>query len=438
MEIQISNSFYINRMELIIIVILVLLNGVFAMSEISLVSSRKFKLENAAKKGSKGAKAALSLTEKPAKFLSTVQIGITLIGILLGVYSGEALSGHVSALLSKISFLAPYAAQISGPIVVVFITYISIVFGELFPKQLGMTFPEKTAVAISQPMQILSVITSPFVWLLTKTNELLLTIFGIKKTIDSRVSEEEIKSIVKESAEGGEIEDIEHDIVERVFELGDTKANSLFTYRNQLMVFDLKDSYQEVIEKIKEEPHSAYPVTEDGNLDKIVGVVLMKDVFLQASAENFDLQNYMRKPVFVTEHTTAYRILEAFKKQKIHYGIVIDEYGNTQGMLTMDDVMDALLGDMSEEDDYDEFRITQRSEDSWLVDGQFSLKTFSKEFPIDIPEEVLYNIQTVAGFILNQSSELPDVGDSIEFDNFVFEIIDKDGQRIDKILLTKR
>lgn len=424
-------------MELIIIVILVLLNGVFAMSEISLVSSRKFKLENAAKKGSKGAKAALSLTEKPARFLSTVQIGITLIGILLGVYSGEALSGHVSALLSKISFLAPYAAQISGPIVVVFITYISIVFGELFPKQLGMTFPEKTAVIISQPMRLLSLITSPFVWLLTKTNEFLLTIFGIKKTIDSRVSEEEIKSIVKESAEGGEIEDIEHDIVERVFELGDTKANSLFTYRNQLLVFDLEDTYEEVIAKIKEEPHSAYPVTEDGNLDKIVGIVLMKDIFLHASMENFNLQNYMKKPVFVTEHTTAYRILESFKKQKIHYGIVIDEYGNTQGMLTMDDVMDALLGDMSE-DDYDEFRITQRSEDSWLVDGQFSLKTFSKEFPIDIPEEVLNNIQTVAGFILNQSPELPDVGDSIEFDNFVFEIIDKDGQRIDKILLTKR
>lgn len=206
-------------MEILIIVALVLLNGIFSMSEMSLVSSRKFKLENAKKKGSSGAKTAIELSENPTKFLSTVQIGITLIGILLGVYSGENLTNNVSEYLMQFEIIKPYSHNIATGIIVIFVTYLSIVLGELLPKRLGMTFPEPIAIVLAKPMKILSMITSPFVWLLTTTNDILLKIMGIRKTTDSKISEEEIKSIIKESAEGGEIQDIEHNIVERVFEL---------------------------------------------------------------------------------------------------------------------------------------------------------------------------------------------------------------------------
>ncbi len=426
-------------MELIIIFALVLLNGVFAMSEMSLVSSRKFKLENAKKKGSAGAKAALDLSENPSRFLSTVQIGITLIGIVLGFYSGDALTNDFAALISKVEFLQPYAKQIAGPAIVVFITYLSIVLGELFPKQLGMTFPEKISIFVAPTMKLISKITSPFVWLLTFSNEILLKIFGIKKNVDSSVSEEELKAIIRDSAEGGEIEDIEQDIVERVFELGDTKASNLFTYKNQVVFFDIADSQQTIIDKIRDEQHSAYPVTEDNNLDKILGVVLLKDLFLLAGQENFDLKKVLKAPVYVTENMPAFKVLENFRSHRMHYGIVIDEYGNTQGMITMDDVMDALVGDMSEEgqEDY-EYKIVQRADGSWLIDGQYSLKSFVKDFDLEVDEDIHKSVQTVAGFILNESNQLPEVGDTIVFGNFAFEIIDKDGQRIDKILVTKK
>ena len=426
-------------MELIIIFALVLLNGVFAMSEMSLVSSRKFKLENAKKKGSAGAKAALDLSENPSRFLSTVQIGITLIGIVLGFYSGDALTNDFAALISKVEFLQPYAKQIAGPAIVVFITYLSIVLGELFPKQLGMTFPEKISIFVAPTMKLISKITSPFVWLLTFSNEILLKIFGIKKNVDSSVSEEELKAIIRDSAEGGEIEDIEQDIVERVFELGDTKASNLFTYKNQVVFFDIADSQQTIIDKIRDEQHSAYPVTEDNNLDKILGVVLLKDLFLLAGQENFDLKKVLKAPVYVTENMPAFKVLENFRSHRMHYGIVIDEYGNTQGMITMDDVMDALVGDMSEEgqEDY-EYKIVQRADGSWLIDGQYSLKSFVKDFDLEVAEDIHKSVQTVAGFILNESNQLPEVGDTIVFGNFAFEIIDKDGQRIDKILVTKK
>ena len=424
-------------MEILIIFALVLLNGIFAMSELSLVSSRKYKLEKASKNGNKGAKKAIELSENPSKFLSTVQIGITLIGIILGFYSGDALSNDFAAFISKIYFLEPYANQIAGPVIVIFITYLSIVLGELFPKQLGMIFPEKIAVKISRPMDILSKITSPFVWLLSATNSLLMKIFGIKKLSDNQVSEEEIKAIIKESAEVGEIEDIEHDIVKRVFELGDTKAAHLFTYRNQIHYLKIQDSKEEILKIINENPHSIYPLVEENNLDKIKGVVTLKDIFGLLDEPNFEIKKIVKTPVYLTENTSAYKILESFRQKKIHFGIVVDEYGSTEGIITMDDLMDALVGDMSDEMT-EEISIQQRDENSWLVDGQVSLKHFMKEIPIEIDEIIAENILTIAGFVIHENKGLPKVGDRIKFDNFEFEILDKDGQRIDKILVKKR
>lgn len=423
-------------MELLIIIALVLLNGIFSMSEMSLVSARKFKLENAKKKGSEGAKTALELSENPTKFLSTVQIGITLIGILLGVYSGENLTNDVAAFLAKSELIRPYAHSMAVGTVVVFVTYLSIVLGELFPKRLGMTFPEPIAILLAKPMKLLSIITSPFVWLLSFSNDLLIRMLGIKKTTESKVSEEEIKSIIKESAEGGEIQDIEQNIVERVFELGDRKVNSLLTHRSDLVVFDALDDWETIRLKINTEKHSAYPVSRNNNLDDIAGIVLLKDLFSGNVNEDFDIMRFVKQPLFLNENTFAYRVLELFKREKMHYAIVVDEFGSTQGMVTMDDMIDALVGDSTEMDQF-EYQIVQRNETSWLVDGQYPMIDFIKYFNIEIDEDLESHYTTVAGLMIHLNGALPMIGERIFVDGYELEVVDKDNQRIDKIMVTK-
>ena len=423
-------------MELVIIIGLVILNGIFAMSELALVSSKKYKLESAKKRGHSGAKTAIDLSENPTKFLSTVQIGITLIGILLGVYSGEKLTNDVKEMLIQIPVLAPYAENLAVLVIVVFITYLSIVLGELFPKRLGMTFPEPIIMVMAKPMQILAKITSPFVWVLTISNNLLQHLFGIKKISESKVSEEEIKSIIKESAEGGEIQDIEQNIVERVFELGDRKVNTLYTHRTDIVYFDENDTWDMIREKINTEKHSAYPVCKDKNLDHVIGILLLKDLFSGNLDRDFSILQYAKEPLFLKENMYAYNVLELFKREKMHYGIVIDEYGTTQGIVTMDDVVDALIGDVTEMDQ-DEYKIIVRDENSWLVDGQFSAIDFVRYFSLYLDEETREEYTTVAGLIIFMSNTLPDVGYKITIGEYTLEVVDKDGQRIDKILITK-
>jgi putative hemolysin len=423
-------------MEILIIIALVLLNGVFAMSELSLVSSRKFKLESAKKKGSSGAKAALELSDNPSKFLSTVQIGITLIGILLGVYSGENLTTDVTDFLMQYEILKPYAKNIAVGVIVLCITYLSIVLGELFPKRLGMTFPEPIAIIMAKPMKMLSMITSPFVWVLTTSNDFLLTIFGIKKSTESKVSEEEIKAIIKESAEGGEIQDIEQDIVERVFELGDRNVNSLYTHSSDIVYLDTKDTWDEIKAKINQEKHSAYPVVKNNDLDEILGIVLLKDLFYPTTDEAFDITSYLKKPVYINEDTSAFKVLELFKAEKMHYGIVIDEYGTTIGIVTMDDVLDALIGDATEIDQ-DEYQILQRNENSWLIDGQYPIVPFLRYFDLNVDEFYQGKFSTTAGLVMNRSTRIPEIGDKIIIADLELEVIDKDGQRIDKIMVSR-
>ena len=423
-------------MELLIIIFLVLLNGVFSMSEMSLVSSKKFKLENAGKKGSAGAKKALELSEHPTKFLSTVQIGITLIGILLGVYSGENLTTDFQNFLSSFPVLEPYSKTLATAGIVIFITYLSILLGELLPKRIAMTHPERIITMVAKPMDILSKITSPFVWLLSTSNNLLLKLMGIKSSSDSIITEEEIKSIVKESAQEGEIEEIEHNIVERVFELGDRKINTLLTHRTAMTFFTTEDSLEEIFTKIRDDKHTAYPVTKGNNLDDIIGIVMLKDLFPIEDSENFDLNKYLKQPVFLNENYYAYKVLELFKKQKNHYGIVIDEYGNTVGMVTLDDLLDALVGDTNTEDNFD-YRISERNENSWLADGQVPIVEFLKYFDLDFEFDNRDNYTTLVGFFLNEHHGTTQVGDKIKIENLELEIIDKDGQRVDKILITR-
>jgi putative hemolysin len=377
----------------------------------------------------------LELSENPTRFLSTVQIGITLIGILLGMYSGEALTKGFETFLLKIPYIQIYAHNLAVGGVLLFTTYLSIVLGELFPKRLGLTFPEPIAMSLARPMQLLSIATAPFVWLLTTTNSLLLKLLGIKSTIESKVSEEEIKSIIKDSAEGGEIQEIEQDLVERVFEMGDRKVKSLMTHRNELVYFNEGDTLENIRTQIAAEKHSAYPVCQEDDLDSIVGIVLLKDLFTPRIEDAFSLKDYLRKPIFVNNHASGYRLLETFKKEKMHYAIVVDEFGSTKGMVTLDDLVDALVGDVSIADEYE---ITQRAKNSWLIDGQYPILEFLKYFNLQQDRYMSHEYMTVAGLFISKYKGLPIVGNKVQLENYELEVIDKDGQRIDKILITRQ
>ncbi|QNL48404.1 HlyC/CorC family transporter [Olivibacter sp. SDN3] len=421
-------------MEIIIIVILILLNGVFSMSEIALVSSKKFKLEVVSKKGDRGAERALYLAKNPNTFLSTVQIGITLIGILTGIYSGKSLTAILGRFLAEWDVIAAYADSLAVLLVVIAITYLTIVFGELIPKRFGLYFSEKIASSIALPMTIISKISLPLIWILTKTSDVFFKLFGIKDYQEQAVSEEEINAIIRESTKGGEVQPIEQLIVERVFALGDRRAAELMTHRIDLKWFDVNDDLKDVKEKIKQNTHSFYPVC-DRSLDNILGVVSVKELFLQyLDGATFDLKKFVHKPLYVSEYTAAYRVLERLRSSKRRYAMVLDEYGDLQGLITISDVVDELIGNHVKA--YDDYKIVQRSSDSWLADGQLPFFEFIEYFNLDDVQETA-GFTTLGGLILDQLNHIPVVTDRVKWKGFNLEVIDMNGMRIDKILITR-
>lgn len=422
-------------MEVLIIFLLILLNGVFSMSEIALVSSRRFKLESAAKRGDAGAKRAMELADKPNTFLSTVQIGITLIGILTGIFSGETLTDNLKNQILKADFLAPYAESLSVALIVIFITYLSLVFGELIPKRIGLSFPETISAAVAGPMSLISKIAKPFIWILSKTNDFFLRILGIKEGGDGVVTEEEIKSIIAQSTTSGEIQEIEQEIVRRVFSLGDRKAGELMTHRSKIVWLDVKSDLETVKEKINNDPHTFYPLVEN-NLDHLKGIISIKDLFPKAfSDHSFSLTNYAKKALYVHEHNPVYRVLEQFKSSGVHIAVVVDEYGAFQGVVTLNDIFDSLVGDIIE-DSTGELQIVQRDNRSWLADGQlpyFELVEYFNIPEVDEPE----GFNTLAGLILQLLNHIPEAGEKTEWKGFELEVVDMDERRIDKVLIKR-
>lgn len=405
------------------------------MSEIALVSSRKFKLESIAKNGNTNAKHALDLANNPNRFLSTIQIGITLIGILVGIFSGEKITDSLTQIISYIDILSPYAHSISIIIVVIIVTFFSIVLGELLPKRIGLLFPEKISIFMAKPMYHLSKISTPFIWLLSITNEFLLKLFGIKSDSKHSVTEEEIRAIIQEGALGGEVQEIEQDIIERVFGLGDRRVVELMTHRKDMIWLDVNDTLAIIQKKIALEPHSVYPVA-DGKLDKLLGVVSAKEMFSALGRIEFSLASYIKKPLVVHENIPAYRLLEKFRRARWHSALVVDEYGALQGVVSMDDVVDALLGDVSEYNQQ-EYKIIKRDDGTWLADGQYPYFELLHYFDIT-KDDSDREFNTIAGLILQQVGGIPSVGDKIDWDNFMFEIVDMDGSRIDKVLIFKK
>lgn len=419
-------------MEIIILLVLIFINGLFVMSEIALVSARKARLETQAEKGDTRAARALELSNNPEIFLSAAQIGITLIAILTGVYSGERFSKNFQPVVEKIAVLKPYAAAISTTIIVIIVTFLSIIFGELIPKRIGLLQAERIAKLVARPMNIFARITHPIVWLLNKVSNLFFFVFNIKKQKDDAVTEEEIRTMITEGTEAGTIDETEQVIINRVFHLGDRSITSLMTHRSDIVWFNLDDSEEKIKEKITAEPHSVYPICHD-TIDEIKGVVSIKDLYV--SPDNTLFKDIMKPALFVPENNSPFQVMEKFKQSQIHSCFIVDEYGSILGMVTLNDILEAIIGEIPQPDVQD-YEVKEREDGSFLVDAQIPFYDFLSKFEkTEWMNEGEQTFDTLAGFILHTLERIPKTGDKFEWKGFNIEIIDMDGHRIDKVLV---
>ena len=402
-------------MEILVILLLILLNGLFAMSEIALISARRSNLEMQARQGSAGARQALKLAKDPDRFLSTVQIGITLIGILTGIYSGDTLAAKFGGELARLGIPLRTATVTAQVTIVIAVTYLTIIFGELVPKRIGMNAAERAAKIVARPMRLLSVAAS-------------------LQRAESKVTEAEIRSIIQEGAEDGEVQAVEQQIMGRVFSLGDRTVESIMTHRSELAWIDAAASAAQIRETVARAPHNRYPVGE-GSLDKLLGVVCLKDLFLHLGDEEFDLRRLVAPAKFFHEGFEVYNALEQLRTEQLGYGIICDEFGVTRGIITLRDIFEALVGELP--DPREEPDIVRREDGSCLVDGQCPFYDFLDWFGLEnaLPCNA-YN--TVSGLILDQLAHIPITGEKLEWNGFTFEIVDMDGARIDKILVSQK
>lgn len=417
--------------EILIILFLILLNGIFAMSEIAVISARKSNLQTDANKGSKSARRALSLSENPDKFLSSVQVGITLIGILTGMVSGNRIADSFGHILEGLGMKTTVAFGLAQSIIIIIVTYFSIVLGELLPKRIGLSASEKVAKFIAGPMTVIAAVTYPLVWILSKSTGFLAKIFGIKSQ-ESKITEDEIKSIIQESTNEGEVLPIEKDLVESVFALGDLNVSSIMTLRNDITSIDMDMDEKEVRNTIENNLYEVYPVI-DGDLDHVVGILSLKDVVVNLGKETFDLKEMIREPVYFHENMSVYKVLEEMKAKSISRALICDEFGSCSGIITIKDILEALVGNI--DDELQEEDIIKREDgESWLVDGQCPLYDFLRHFDKD---DLIQDCEstTIAGLILEKYGKMPVTGICLKWEDFSFEVVDMDGPRIDKIIV---
>jgi len=422
--------------EILVIAILILLNAFLAMSELAIVSASKPLLRQKAKRGNKSAKIALELAEDSGIFLSTVQVGITLIGILAGAYGGATIAEELEVIFNEISWISPHGEAVSVAIVVTFITYFSVVIGELIPKQLAISNPERFAMMVARPMQILSYICKPIVYILDISGEFLIKILRLPAT-KNKITEDEVKAVVAEGVEHGVIEKAEHDIFNRIIMLADRDLKSIMTPRNDIALIDVNDSIDIIRKKVHESGHSRYPVAE-GSDQRVIGIVQSKKLLdMILSNDGFDVKKIITKVQFLHEKTSCLKVLEVFKTKQIHVVMVIDEYGSVEGLITASDVLEAIVGSLPANYDFkDDQLIRKRDRDSWLVDGKTPLEEIYLTIGIEDLKEVEY-FSTLSGWLVSELDEEPKESSSIERFGYKFEVVDKDGRIIDKILITK-
>lgn len=421
--------------ELFILVVLVVINGVFAMSEMAIASARKSRLQQLADEGNGGAAAALHLAEHPNRFLATVQIGITLIGIVIGFFGGARLSEPVAGFLARFEPLRPYSGPAAVFLVVVLVTYLSLVIGELVPKRLALQSPERLASLVAQPMTALSKVAAPIVHFLGVSSDFLLRLFGVRHSEDPPISEEEIQILLQEGAAAGIFNQAEHEMVEGVFELGDREVRELMTPRYRLAALDVEDSIEENYRIMAESPHHLFPVYE-GDLDQLIGMAPVKKLWAASlSGKPIDLRALAEPAMIVPESMPAIEVLERFRGRSDTAAMVVDEYGGIQGLLSLHDLMEAITGALTPSDEH-AGEIVQRADGSWLVDGALPVHELHEMFDIDaMPGEESGDYETLGGFVMSRLGRIPEVGDVAEWGGRSFEVVDMDGRRVDRVLV---
>lgn len=422
-------------LEATIIFLLIVLNGVFAMSELAIVTARPSRLHAMAAGGTRGAQAAIELAAAPNRFLSTVQIGITLIGILAGAFGGSTIARELSSFFAGVPALASFGQSLALFTVVGTITFFTVVLGELVPKRIAMTNPERIAALVAQPMTLLSRLATPLVRLLSLATEGVLRLLGIQDGQEESVSEEEIRLLVQQSAQAGVIEEMEQEMVERVFKFGDQVLQALMTPRPAITGIDIRASEQKNRAIVQDAPHTRFPVY-DGDLDNIVGIVRSKDLLSGCLSDNAFVPNtVLEAPLYLPGSMNALQALERFKESGTDIGLVLDEFGGLDGLVTLIDILEALVGDIPTAEELSQPLITRRDDGSYLVDGLLAMDEFQEAFGLEhMPGEDSY--QSLGGFVLYMLGDIPREGDAFEWNGRRFEVIDMDGNRIDKILLT--
>ena len=417
--------------EIIMIFILILVNAVLAMSEAALVASRKARLQQQASEGNKSSALAIKLIEDPNIFLSTVQIGITLIGVLAGAVGGATIAESLAATMQTVPYIGEYSTSIALGTVVISITVLTIWLGELVPKRLGLNSPEKIAQIVAGPMLFLSRVFSPFIKLMSAATNLVLRLMGVNASSEPPITEEELQMLISQGTQAGVFQEAEQEMVEGIFSLGDSRVYSLMTPRTDLVWLDITDSIEEIREKIAECPFSRFPVRQD-SLETIVGIVKSRDLLVESlSGKEIDLKTLLKPAYFIPETMFASRALELFKEKNTELLLVIDEFGGLQGLLTINDILEEIVGAM----EFEEPQATQRQDGSWLLDGMLEVDEFKELFEFTaLPHEDEY--ETLSGFVMTSLGRVPQPSDNFEWNGFRFEVMDMDGRRVDKVLVT--
>lgn len=422
--------------EIVLILVLIVANGIFSGSEIAVVSARKIRLEQLAEQGNGQARAALRLANAPNDFLSAVQIGITLIGILSGAVGGATLARRLEPVIASIPLLKAWSEGLSVAVVVGVITYLSLVIGELLPKRIALNNPEAVACAVARPMRWLARWTAPLVQLLGASTDLLLNLLGIRSSSEPDLTEEEIKALVRQGAESGVLDEAEHDMVQRVFRLGDRSIRALMTPRTEICWLDLNTTREQQLKLVTDSNHSRLPVAH-GNLDDCIGILRGRNLLASAlEGDAVDLKALLQPPLYITESARALNVIEQFRQTGVHIALVTDEYGGIEGLVTLTDLMEAIVGDLPSAEDLDEPQIIRREDGSWLLDGALDISEFKDLLQrTSLPDEASGSFHTLGGFVLHVLGRVPRAGDHFNWDDLRFEVMDMDGKRIDKVLV---
>lgn len=422
--------------EIAIILLLILANGVLALAELAIVSSRRTRLETLARSGTRGARTALDLIDDPSRLLSTVQIGITLVGILAGAFGGATIAGPLGAAFDRVPWIAPNGGPLAIGIVVILITYLSLIVGELVPKRIALANPERAATIVARPMNALSRIAAPAVWLLKRSSDPLLSLLGISSARETTVTEDEVRSLIAVGTRAGVFAPQEREMIDGVLRLADRSVRFIMTPRSDVVWLDRTAGREAIVRSVEESRHTRLLVC-DGGVDHPVGFIDARDILGRALRnESIDLGALARSPLVISDRTSVLRLIDLFRREREHIALIVDEYGSSEGIVTSTDILESIAGDLPERGEEAEPMVVRRADGTWLVDGMLPIDEFEDLVGIGgLASEG--DFETVAGFVVTALGRLPEIGDRIERTNMTIEVVDMDGRRIDRLAVSR-